>query len=296
MSETYKKKVIIALGHFDSVHIGHRAVIGKAVEEAKSTGVIPAVFMFSGDLKSFVKKGVFAPVYSTETRVNLISKLGVDEFYIAPVDLEFLSLERNEFLDKLNEKYDILAYVSGTDYRFAKNALGDVEYIKEYAKSKGQSVYTVGDMTVDGDKVSTTLIKELLTGGFIKKANQMLSKNYSVLGTVNNGRKVGTKLGIPTVNLEIDSSFLTLKDGVYSGKTNIDGKSYKAVINYGARPTFNLTEKLIEAHLIGFTGDLYGKQIELEFTDFLRPLMAFRDEKELKSQIEKDIERVKTND
>ena len=296
MSEIYRKKVIIALGHFDSVHLGHRTVIKLAVDTAKATGVIPAVFMFYGDLKGSIKKSNTRPVYSVEKRMDLIKNLGVNEFYLAPVNQEFLSYSKSEFLDLLNEKYDILGYVSGSDYRFGKNATGDVDFLREYAKGKNQKVLTANDQTVDGKRLSTTLIKEYLIGGGVKTANALLGENYSITGSVIKGRKVGRNLGFPTVNVAIDNETLSLKSGVYKGLTTIDDKTYKAIINYGARPTYSLYEKLIEAHIIDYNGDLYGKEITLEFTDYLRDVIAFNSELDLKNQLTYDMQRVKNDD
>lgn len=296
MSEICRKKVIIALGHFDSVHLGHRTVIKLAVDTAKATGVIPAVFMFYGDLKGSIKKSNTRPVYSVEKRMDLIKNLGVNEFYLAPVSQEFLSYSKSEFLDLLNEKYEILGYVSGSDYRFGKNATGDVDFLREYAKGKNQKVLTANDQTVDGKRLSTTLIKEYLIGGGVKTANALLGENYSITGSVIKGRKVGRNLGFPTVNVAIDNETLSLKSGVYKGLTTIDGKTYKVIINYGARPTYSLNEKLIEAHIIDFTGDLYGKEITLEFTDYLRDVIAFNSELDLKNQLTYDMQRVKNDD
>jgi riboflavin kinase/FMN adenylyltransferase len=149
---------------------------------------------------------------------------------------------------------------------------------------------------VEDVRVSTTHIKEPLSDGKIELANVMLGENYSVSGKVIDGRKVGRKLGIPTINLAVDKTCLFLKDGVYSGRTEIDGKEFKLVINYGGRPTFNLDEKLIEAHIIDYSGDLYGKEVKIEFLSYIRGLYAFRDQDQLKEQIKKDIERVNTDD
>lgn len=296
MSEICKKRVVLALGHFDSVHIGHREVIGLAKEKAVSLGVLPAVFLFDGDLKSVIGKTSNKPVYSLNKRIDLIKNLGVDEFYFAPISKDFLSLTKNEFLDKLNDEYDILSYVSGDDYRFGKNAEGDVKFLKEYAKSKGQTVYTADTKTFDGIKISTSLIKEKLLLGDVKKANLLLGENYSVTGVVYRDRKVGTKIGFPTVNLKIDSDLIALKQGVYKGEIILHNKPYKTIINYGTRPTFDNDLSVIEAHIIGFSGDLYDKEITLYFTDYLRDIKKFSSEDELKNQLKSDIERTKEND
>ena len=123
-----------------------------------------------------------------------------------------------------------------------------------------------------------------------------MGRQYSVTGEVFEDRKVGTTLGFPTVNIKIDDQKHRLKSGVYAGKITVDGNEYKAVINYGARPTFGLDASLIEAHLIGFSGQLYGRELKVRFDDFLRDVKKFDSVEQLKLQIEKDLERVKNYD
>lgn len=284
------------MGHFDGVHVGHRAVIGLAVEKAVSIGAVPAVFTFDGDLKKRIKGSEFLPVYTIDKRRSLIKDLGVEEFFVAPVSEKFLSLSGREFLDLLNDEYDVFGYVTGSDYCFGRNAECDVSYLEGYAAQRGQRVYIVPDVILNGQRVSTTLIKENIKDGNVKKANIMLGTPYSVTGKVLPGRKVGRNLGFPTVNLAVNDGIIGLKCGVYQGYATLFGKKYDAVINYGARPTFSLNEKLIEAHLIGFSGDLYDKEITLYFTDFIREVMSFATVEDLRIQLRKDVLKVKSND
>ena len=152
----------------------------------------------------------------------------------------------------------------------------------------------IDTLNILGKKCSTTAIKEALTLGDIKRANTLLGRNYSVSGVVRRDRHVGTEIGFPTVNIAINRDKFSLKNGVYSGKIDIDGKCYKTVINYGARPTFDLGERLIEAHIVGFSGDLYGKKLTVEFTDFIREIKKFNGKEELIKQLKKDVQGVKS--
>lgn len=289
MSDKEKVPTVIALGYFDSVHLGHKKVIESAINKAKELGAKTVVFTFQGNLKAAIGSGDEKTVFSAKEREEFIKSLGVDEIYFAPVDMNFLSMGKLAFLNLLNRKYNIKCYVSGNDYHFGKFGKGGVDDIKSYAKKNGQDYIVVDTFNLEGQKVSTTAIKKLLDSGDVSAAAALLGRAYTVCGTVFEDRKVGHKLGFPTANVKIDKDKHRLKDGVYSGTINLDGKTYKTVINYGARPTFDLTEKLLEAHVIDFNGQLYGKEITLSFDRYLRDIKKFGSQEELKKQLEMDI-------
>ncbi len=292
MSDKRIKKVI-ALGYFDSVHIGHRAVLEAGKNVASELGASLKVFTFSGNLKKALSKGDETVVYTIDERKDLFSSIGVDEVFYAPTDNEFLSLDRSDFLDFLNANDDVVCYVCGEDYRFGLKGLGDVEFLEKYASEHGQTVRVQPTKTVNGNKVSTTLIKELLTAGLIESANNLLGESYFIKGVVEQGRKVGSELGFPTANIFAREDKTKLKHGVYYGHTVIDGVYYKAVINYGAKPTFKVFAESVEAHLIDFDGCLYGKQITLYFDGFLREIIKFTNRNGLIEQLQKDVKEVK---
>lgn len=282
-------KVVVALGFFDSVHIGHRSVIKSARKIADSNNAKLVVFSFSGNLRKAINGENEKYIYTDFERESLIKSIGADEVFFAPCTKEFLALDRSEFLSFLNEKFNIIAYVCGLDYRFGKGALGDVDFLSDYAKEKGQILFLEKDCLFQGNKVSTKGIKSLLYNGEIEKANSLLVDKYSLSSIVKSGRKVGRTMGFPTINFTIESERQPLKNGVYLGHTIIDKKSYKAIINYGNRPTFSLDDRVVEAHILDFEGDLYGKKITLVFDKFIRDIFKFDDINQLKIQLEKDV-------
>lgn len=293
MSDNIKQPVVIALGYFDSVHLGHKEVIGKAKEFAERNGAKLVVFTFKGNLKAMLNASEEKTVYLPQEREVFIKELGADELYCAPVDFNFLSIGKLAFLNKLNKKYDIKAYVCGKDYRFGKFGKGTVGDLENYAKEHGQTLIIVDDFMFDGAKVSTTAVKKCLAAGDIEKANVLLGRKYSIAGRVFRDRKIGSDLGFPTVNIRIDKDKFRIKDGVYAGRVKVGGTDYRTVINYGARPTFDLSEKLIEAHIIGFSGDLYGQELTLRFDKRVRDVKKFSNEDALKEQIEIDVAEIK---
>ena len=283
------KGIVIALGYFDSLHIGHRKVIKSAKTLAEKLNAHLMVFTFAGNLRATLNGQSEKYVYSLTERQTLLTKMGVDSVYFAPISKDFLSLTREEFLDKINSEYRILGYVCGEDYRFGKNASGDVNTLIEYAKNNSQQVEIVEKVCVEDEKVSTSLIKRLLGSGDIEKVNQLLGENYFIFGKVIHDRGVGKNLGFPTANINIESQKQLLKSGVYSGKVLVDNCEYNAVINCGNRPTFSLDDVKVEAYLIGFNGDLYDKEIKIIFTRFIREIFKFNNREELINQLKKDV-------
>ena len=288
-----KEKRVVALGYFDSVHIGHVAVLSKAKQTAEQLRAKTLVFTFDDGLKKILGFSNTDNVYTKSERENIYKSLGMDEVFFAPIDKEFLGLDKKQFLDYLNENFEIVAYVCGEDYRFGKGGQGDVQYLKEYARERSQQVVIAPVVLVNGEKVSSTLVKQLLIDGKIAEANSVLCKKYSVTGVVFEDRKVGRSIGFPTVNIKAEKNKQQLKSGVYAGSVQIDGKDYRAIINYGARPTFNLEEKLIEAHIIDFNGNLYGKQLTLYFDSFMREIKKFESTEQLIYQLKMDSLAVK---
>ena len=287
------QRVVIALGYFDCVHKGHRKVIGGAFALAEKLNAKPVVFTFDGNLKGAIKGETERNVYTTSERMIILNEMGVKDVYCAPIDKEFLLLGAKEFLEKLNSELNIVGYVTGDDYRFGHKGKGDVEFLKQYANENSQQVVVTTTQTADGLRISTSLIKELLTKGDVKRVNYLLDRNYSITGEVVKDRRVGTSMGFPTININVENQKHLIKNGVYYGNVIVDGKKYKSIINYGNRPTFNLDEKVLEAHLIDFDGDLYGKTLTISFEGYLRDIVAFKDGNSLKAQLEKDLLAVK---
>lgn len=289
MLDNQKTPIVVALGYFDSVHVGHQKVISTAVQLAKDLGVKSGVVTFNGNLKKALGQTKGKYVFDKEERQTIIKNLGADEVLFLPITKTFLSKGKLAFLNLLNTVFDVKGYVTGEDYRFGKGGKGDVQYIKRYAKNHDQIVKVVKAVKMDDEIVSTTSIKMLLADGNIEKANRFLGYNYFVKGKVFADRQVGEKIGFPTANIKIDGDRAQLKNGVYIGKTTINGKAYKTLINYGGRPTFNLNDRLVETHIIDFKGDLYGQTLTITFTKFLRDIIKFDSVERLKDQLKIDV-------
>ena len=286
------KKTVIALGYFDGAHAGHRAVIYAAKDLAVKLNAALTVFTFRGNLRLAVGKGGFLTdkrLLTDAEREEIYAGLGADKTYFAPTTPSYLKKGARAFLNDLNRKFNVAAYVCGEDYTFGKNAAAGVADLVKYADAKGQTVLAVKTLYSCGEKVSSSAIKKMLFAGEIEKANALLGFPYFITSEVTRGRGVGKKLGFPTANLIYPADKCEVKEGVYAGKIIIDGTKYKAVINYGAKPTFGDGEKSVEAHAIDFSGDLYGKTVRVCFEKRLRDIKKFASAQKLAEQLKNDV-------
>lgn len=290
------KKTVIALGYFDGAHEGHRAVITAAKTLAKKLNATLTVFTFHGNLRLAVGKGGFNAnkrLLTDAEREEIYTALGADKTYFAPITASYLAKGARAFLNDLNRKFHVAAYVCGKDYTFGKNAAAGVDELTRYANAKGQTVLTVKTLYIGGEKVSSTTVKKLLIAGETEKAKAFLGYPYFITATVVRGRGEGKKLGFPTANVIYPADKCAVKEGVYAGAVAIDGVRYKAVINYGAKPTFGVDEKTVEVHAIDFSGDLYGKTVRVYFEKRLRDIRKFASAEQLTKQLKSDTAEAK---
>lgn len=279
--------IVLALGHFDSVHLAHRELLLKCKNCAKELGASSAVFSFDNNPKEFFLKESPKLVYDFETRCDIFNTLNLDYILYETFNKSFSQLTDKQFLDKL-KNFNIMAIVCGFDYTFGKNAMGNVEVLDKFCKKNNIKLHVLPKMVFDGKKISTSRIAKSLTSGDLTTANQLLGESYRYTETVCSGYSVGRSLGFSTANLPIKTNLTLLKDGVYAGYCLVEEKKFKAIINIGARMTFNDFEKKIEAHLLSFDGDLYGKKITLYFEKYLREQKRFASTEELSLQLKKD--------
>lgn len=284
---------VVALGYFDSVHLGHRRVIETAKSLAKELSATTTVFTFGGNLRAALSRRADKYVYSLSERQEILKEMGVENVFVQPVDFNFLSMGKLAFLNMLNRKFNIKGYVSGEDYKFGKFAKGTTEDLQKFADANSQVYKIVETLDEGGKKVSTSRIKLLLSAGDIKGANALLGRPFSVSGTVVKDRGVGTALGFPTANIKIEKNKQPLKEGVYAGHVIIGGVRYSAIINFGSRPTFGENEVLVEAHIADFNGDLYGQNLTVFFDCYLREIRKFFSEGELKKQLKTDLDAIR---
>lgn len=285
------KKYIIALGFFDGVHVGHRRVILKAKETAENFKFKSAAITFKGNLRGFFKKGE-KRIFNDEEETFALKSFGLDKIIYQKVNKKTLSKSGKEFLDYLVKKYNAKGFVCGKDFRFGVNASFSVSDLALYCDANNLYLEVVEDVNFfdskNENKVSSSLIKSYLSKGMVERANKILTFDYFCIGRVKGGRHVGRKLGYPTINVNIEKDKVKLKTGVYFGTVTVDKKEYKSIINYGNVPTFNVDNQLIEAHLLNFNKNIYGKKVLIKFNKYVRDIVRFNSVDLLIKQLEKD--------
>ena len=286
--DEYNFPALVVLGCFDAVHVGHAELLKKAKLQAKINGLDLGVMMFENG-----KGG--RQVYTFEERLAFLS--GYNAKFVLKIDYnnEFKKTTPAEFLNILEEKINIKGYMSGKDFRFGAGAKGKSSTLKKYAEDEDNAVWymPVKDVMIDGEKVSTTLIKQYLEEGKIQKANELLGREYFVSGEVCEGHGRGASvLGFPTANIVYPANKVLVAPGVYGVEAEIDGTVYKGVANCGPRPTFGEDAIVLEAYFEGLNENLYGKTLTVKFLNYIRGIKKFENADELKAQIASDATKV----
>jgi riboflavin kinase/FMN adenylyltransferase len=283
---------VAALGIFDGVHLGHRAVIDTAVKKAREIGAQPSVFTF--DTSSVTSKGRFEPLITNGDKISRLSALGIKKVYCSDFSrLRDMSAER--FVKEiLVGNLNAVCAVCGEDFRFGKGGEGSADDLKKICAELGIEVCTVSQLKKGGEAVSSTRIRELIKSGEIAKANELLGWHYGYCAQVVHGFARGRTINFPTINQLIPLGLILPKFGVYCSKVCLDGMEYAAVTNIGVKPTVeNASPPLAETYIIGYSGDLYGRTLETSLYEFIRPEKKFESFEELKSEIERNTEYAK---
>ncbi len=268
------------LGGFDGLHIGHRQLLSRAKESGLPVGIMTIVGGKNGAL------------FTQNEREDIFRRAGVEFTFELPF-AEIKHLSPDEFLSILEGEFAPNTFVCGEDFRFGAGAAGTPELLKERGQVR---VEILPLLEMDGEKVSASGVKCLLERGEMEKATTLLGERFFVIGRVERDRQVGRTLGFPTANIAYPQEKFPLKKGVYETRTTVDGKEYKGITNFGARPTFADTTVCTETYLDGFDGDLYGRELKVEFVRFLRGISKFESVEGLKAQLNEDIGRVRRND
>ena len=288
------KEKVIALGFFDGVHLGHAALLRQTVEEAARRGVTPAVFTFDRPPKEVLTGTPCPLINSPEDRKDLVQRLfGIREVLMVPFDHEMMTTPWDDFVTNiLVGRYHAVHLVAGHDHHFGHKNQGSPELLMEKCRELGLGCDIIPKVEVGGITVSSTYIRRLVEMGQIERANRFLGHPHVLTGTVRHGRGLGSSRLFPTANLIIPPHVLVPSHGVYVTRATLeDGTSYAAVTNVGTRPTVNSGSDItVEACLLDFEGDLYGKTLRVEFFQHLRDEIRFDSLDALKAQIAADAD------
>lgn len=280
-----EKPVVVVLGFFDCMHVGHAELLRRGVQMAKNSKADCVLFTFS-TAKNDCETA--KTVYTLEERLCRMQQLGASGAIVAPFDKGFRATLPTAFLDGLFARFSVVGVVCGDDYRYGQGAKGNAETLALYCAEKGVPLEVVEEITCDGVRVSTSRILQYLEGGDIARANRLLGESFRLTGAVVGGRKVGRTLGFPTANVVADPCKKLPKEGVYLATAVVNDRSYHALAHVGSRPTYGLKERVVEVWLDGFDGDLYGKTMTVYFDEFVREIHTFSSQEQLIEQIQKD--------
>lgn len=281
----------LALGVFDGVHLGHQAVIARAVEAAAGQGGTAGLLTFDPHPIHVIAPGK-APTHLLATldhKARIVGELGIELLAALRFDREFAALGAEEFVSRLLESR-VATLAVGEDWRFGHRRQGDVALLKRLAESGRFHLEAVAPLMFEGDRISSTRIRQAIQDGNLQTAAAMLGRPYSLRGEVMRGRQLGRELGFPTANLMVGRRQCP-PYGVWAVRVDIDDSRRwrPAVANLGVRPTVDGSQTLLEVHLMDFEGDLYGVPLEVRFEKHLRAERAFASLEELRRQIAGDV-------
>lgn len=289
------KNPVVTIGNFDGVHKGHQALINTARERAKELGGSTVIITFNPHpvkvLCPACDLRFITPHYE---KLNILSKLGVDYTLVIPFSQEFASITALEFIESyLVDSLGVKWIVVGYDYHFGKGREGNIEMLRKSGDRYGFGVDVLPEISIEGFIVSSTAIRKVIQEGRVHFAAKLLGRSYSITGPVLKGRDRGGKLlGFPTANVDVGDHVIP-KEGVYATWVTFEGKRFKGATNIGYNPTFGEVQLSLEVHIIGFSGNIYGKEITVQFEHYIRGEKKFSAVEELIAQIGQDVETVK---
>ncbi len=286
------KNTVVTTGIFDGVHLGHQVIIKSLLNTAKISNSESLIVTFDPHPRIFLQQNSDLKLISTlDEKIHLLEKSGVANLLIIPFTKEFSCLSSLDFVreilvNQLNTKKLIIGY----DHHFGRNREGSFEHLQKFGPQYGFEVQEIPVQDVNQVNVSSSKIRTAIDEGDLELANELLGYSYFISGKVVEGEKLGASLGFPTANIHVDDKYkLIPKNGVYAVKVNFDGQNFEGMLNIGNRPTIaNNNSTSIEVNLFNFSGNLYGKLIQVEFIIRIRDEVKFSSLDLLKEQLQKD--------
>ena len=279
------KDLVLCLGFYDGLHLGHQKLIGEALKEGYPVGVMtfdvaPAVLLGKKENYSLT---------STFDKADILEDMGVKYLYLMHFEKETLKVTKDEFIERVLKPLNPKKIFVGADYKFGVLGEGDANYLKNFF-----DVQVIPLQKIDDLKISSKKIRELVEAGKVDKAAELLGRPYRICGLVVEGDHNGQKIDFPTANLELDYSYVFPKEGVYMGYGYFMNRKRKAMICVGTHPTIHqLMKPIIEVHIIDFNENLYGRELYVDFVSYLRGVKQYSSLEELREQLIKDEEKTK---
>lgn len=288
------KETVLTIGVFDGVHEGHRYLIEKLIHRAQERDLVSGVVTFHPHPQSVLDPDNQLPcLMSLDERVKEIRQLGVDLIALLSFTPEVAKLSAQQFVTLLKKYLKMWGLVIGSDFALGRGREGNAEKLATLGKEMRFFVDIVSPFTIDGETASSTLVRHTLALGNMEKVRKLMGHPFSITAKVITGDKWGHALEFPTANLDIDSQQALPGNGVYVSIAHADGKQFASATNIGIRPTFGQGQKTVETYLIDYHGELYGRELKVEFMHKIRDEQRFASPQELRSQIEKDVEKAR---
>ena len=284
---------IFALGFFDGVHVGHQALLKACCALAREHRCVPSVVSFANHPDTLVLGRTPALINTGEDRLRLLNWFGIRSVETLAFDQKMMTMPWQDFVTMLLRDYRAQGIVCGNDFCIGYRGEGTPEKLKAACEEAGIPCRVVPEQTVHGTRVSSTHIRSLIREGSMEEAVAFLGHPHLLTGTVVHGKQLGRTLGIPTANLQLPGGLVIPRFGVYACMARVQDYWYPAVTNVGTRPTVNGVGVTVEPWILGYQGDLYGREISLEFYKFLRPERKFPDLTALQQEIFRNAEQTR---
>ena len=285
-----ERDMLLTIGVFDGVHLGHRHLISRLTELARKQGLASGVVTFAQHPQEVLSPQTRLPFLTNlAQRTKLLKEAGVEVIITLSFTPELARLSPRQFLEKLKKYLRMRGLVVGPDFALGQNREGDVDNLSRLGEEMGFSVTVVPPLTIDGQVVSSTAIRKALASGDMKRAQSLIGRPFRLQGRVTSGAKRGAELGFPTANLEASPQQAIPAEGVYASRVHIDNQAHPAMTNIGQRPTFGESQRVVEVYLLDYHGDLYKQELTVDIIERLRGEIKFDSPEELKQQIAKDV-------
>ncbi|WBW50682.1 bifunctional riboflavin kinase/FAD synthetase [Peptoniphilus equinus] len=290
VDDHFSTPCVIALGNFDGVHRAHQALLREVIHLAEQLDVDSAILAFKNHTKTLLTHSNQRLITSNTMKYQLLESIGISRCYELVFSRAVMALEPEAFVKSLLlERLNVKGIVVGYDYRFGNKAKGNVELLKRLTAVYDFQLYVVDEILEGEEAISSTRIRSLIESGNIQEANALLGYEFTIDGTVIHGKHLGTVMGMPTANIEPIVNYVLPKFGVYTSWLKIDGRMYPAATNIGKNPSIENEGFRIEAHILDFNGDIYGKTVQLILHSYLRPEMKFDNLIALFEQMHHDV-------
>ncbi len=289
---TPQRDTVLTIGVFDGVHIGHQRLMEYLKRQAMAEDRLPGVVTFRSHPQHIMSPKT--PLYrliTLDERIRMIKEMGIELVVPLSFNLELAQVPARDFIALLQKHLRMRGLVIGPDFALGKGREGDALTLHQMGKEMGFWVGVFAPQLIDGEVVSSTVIRQALSSGDVKKVTRLLGRPFLLHGRIVHGDERGKQLGFPTANLTFSRGQALPEDGVYVTKAYLGGQPHPSVTNIGKRPTFGENKRTVEVYLIGFNGEIYGEDLRIELVDRLRDEKRFSSPEELKAQIAQDVER-----